>query len=178
MKLLLCSLGLLVAAAPRLDATELIKKALPALSREAEVIVLAKVKGTRCAWNAERRLIWTRNSLEVLEVWKGRVGRTLDVMEPGGVVHPIMHVVPAMARYRVGETVVVFLKRDVLKQWRTLGCIQGRLGVIRDGDGRLRAGSASGMGHVLSGQFPGPIGPTLRELKTRVGSLEKKKEVR
>ena len=122
------------------DTTVLVRKSVTQLSQEAELIVYARVVGQSAAWNDKRTLIWTHTDLQVVECWKGVVPTKLSVMEPGGEVPPIGQRVPGMARYKVGELAVVFLKKDILGQWRTLGCAQGKLAVFNHAKGpRLKA---------------------------------------
>jgi len=128
-------LALIVAPAA---GTTLVRKNLAQLTREADAIIVARVLATSCAWNRGHTLIWTENQVEILETWKGKVPVRLSVMEPGGIVHPVGQRVAGMARYRVGDTVVIFLKKDVLGQWRTHGCIQGAFPLTRSKDGSMK----------------------------------------
>lgn len=149
--------------------TTLIKKNLSQLAREADAIVVAKVAANSCAWNDKKTLIWTRTQVRVLETWKGKVSRDLDVMEPGGVVHPVGQKVPGMARYKTGDTVVIFLKKDVLGQWRTHGCIQGVFPVARRKDGTLAPRIGKWTSHVVKGYVAKDV--SMSAFETRVKQL-------
>ncbi len=107
-------------------ATILIKKDLRELCQESDLVVEGEVASTSADWNADRTLIWTQSRISVSSVLYGQGSSEVTISEPGGVVGPIGQDIASMARYTPGERVIVFLKRDVLGQWRTHGCIQGR----------------------------------------------------
>lgn len=130
MQRLLTSLFVLTVIVGSVAGTTLKKKNLAQLANESEAIVVAKVIGNRCAWNAQHTLIWTETTLHVLDSWKGNLQGRIALKEPGGKLPPIGQHVPGMARYRPGDTVLVFMKKDVLGQWRTHGCIQGMFRVV------------------------------------------------
>lgn len=130
--------------------TELIKKDLRQLAQEAELVVLARVVSSRAGWDAARRLIWTTTELDVAASWKGNAPRRLHVKELGGIVGEVGMRVPGAPRYARGEQVVVFLKKDVLGQWRTHGWTQGRFGLRPTKTGvRVRSDHR----HVIAGFF-------------------------
>jgi hypothetical protein len=131
--------------------TTLKKKNLAQLATESEAIVLAKVIDNTCAWNPERTIIWTETTMDVIESWKGALEGHIAIKEPGGVVPPIGQLVHGMARYRPGDTVLVFMKKDILGQWRTHGCIQGAFRIVgKDGRQALEIGKWTR--HVVAGQ--------------------------
>ena len=131
--------------------TTLKKKDLAQLATESEAIVVAKVMGNTYAWNPERTIIWTETTMDVLESWKGALEGRIAIKEPGGVVPPIGQLVHGMARYRPGDTVLVFMKKDILGQWRTHGCIQGAFRIVgKDGRQALEIGKWTR--HVVAGQ--------------------------
>ncbi len=113
-------------AATWTPATILIKKDLRELCQEAELVVEGEVVSNSADWNADRTLIWTQSKLAVTHFHLGQALTEVTIFEPGGAVGPIGQDIASMARYTPGERVIVFLKRDVLGQWRTHGCIQGR----------------------------------------------------
>ena len=130
--------------------TTLVKKNLAQLARESEAIVVAKVVGNTCAWDADHKLIWTETSLRIIESWKGSLKGRITLHEPGGVVGTVGQHVPGMARYRAGDTVVIFMNKDVLGQWRTCGCIQGAYRVVHT-DGRNAPEIGTWTRHVVAG---------------------------
>jgi hypothetical protein len=105
------------------------------LAREAETIVVGKVRDNRCSWNDDRTMIWTDTRIEVLETWAGEAAHQVVIREPGGIIPPVGIKLSIETRYRPGERVLVFLTRDALGQVRTLGSLQGRLELGRR-DGR------------------------------------------
>ena len=169
MKRPLMSLLVIALLVGPLSGTTLVKKNLAQLAAEAEAIVLADVVGTRCSWNAGRTLIWTTSELRVRQTWKGQVPESVAVMEPGGIVHPIGQKVPGMARYRAGDKVVVFLKKDKLGQWRTHGCVQGAFPVVKRKDGSLAPSIGKWTRHVVKGHVANDVG--LHAFETRVKAL-------
>ena len=101
------------------------------LARDAEAIVLGEVRENRCAWNADRTMIWTETRILVEQRWKGAGPTEITLREPGGVIPPVGVKLSIETRYRPGERVLVFLTRDALGQVRTLGAVQGRMEVAR-----------------------------------------------
>lgn len=167
---------LIALAAAGAGATILIKKNLAELSREAEAVVVARVLRNSAAWNDAKTIIWTSTELEIVESWKGGLKDRVVVKEPGGVVWPVGQQVEGMARYAENDTVIVFLSRDVLGQWRTHGCCQGVFRVVPDEDGVPRAQVAPGLGHVVDGWLPklasgGIRPPDLPSMRAHVESL-------
>lgn len=144
--------GLLAAplgGVPGTGGTTLRRMSLQELNARAEAIVVARVVDNTAAWHPKMALIWTSTRLRIEESWKGSVGDKLVVTEPGGRVYPIVQRVPGMARFRPGERVVLFLHRDVLGQWRTLGCCQGRLPLFTDPEGVTRIRPSAVTRHVV-----------------------------
>jgi len=149
-RLLTCLILLAVVVFP-VSGTTLRKKKLAQLATESEAIVVAKVIGNTCAWNSERTIIWTETTLHVLESWKGALRGRFAIKEPGGEVPPIGQIVHGMARYRPGDTVLVFMKKDILGQWRTHGCVQGAFRIVLK-DGRQAPEIGKWTRHVVAGQ--------------------------
>jgi hypothetical protein len=107
------------------------------LTREAELILVAKVQGTHAGRveietfkqalpfvtqgnpGAEASEEFAR--LEVLEVWKGSAGHLVDVETHSGMV------CPAPGRFIVGERVLVFLSGDEAGRWQVAGLSYGTL---------------------------------------------------
>ena len=143
---------LLVAlAAPRAaDATIIIPKNLKELAAEAELVLVAEVTGQRADRVAgPESLIYTFSALRVLEQWKGAKTDRLEVAEVGGRVGDVTCFAAGMPQYKVGERVLVFLKKDVLGLWRTHGLVQRRFAVqknVATGDDVVRL--EKGLEHV------------------------------
>ncbi len=179
---------LLVAGRETADATILIKKNLAQLAAESERVVIAEVGVQRGAYAKGTRVIFTYTQLNVVSTLKGENTGTLELAEVGGTVGNITTVVVGMPRFAEGERVLLFLKKDVLGQWRTHGCVQGRFDVIDNlatGERLVKLDPA--MPHVHREYFateadPQPRAVTLEEfaakLRELVAKAAEKKEVK
>jgi hypothetical protein len=98
----------------------------------AEWIVSGDVVRNWCGWDNGHRFIWTFTEIAVREKWKGSIGSTVTVAEPGGTVDGVKLAVTGMVRYSPGEHVVVFLYRTPIGLIRTMGLTQGKL-LVDDG---------------------------------------------
>lgn len=114
-------------AAPSATATIVLAMELPALTAQAERIVVADVLSVRAAWNADRTRITTTVELGVIEAWKGdaAAGRRIAVVQPGGAADDIETIVHGMPRWTAGERAVVFL-RGAAAASHVVGMAQGK----------------------------------------------------
>ncbi len=167
--------ALVGALAARAQCTILIRKDLRDLTREAEAVARVVVRSNAAAWNKERTLIWTHTALDVVETWKGALPSQVDLAEIGGEVGDRGIAVAGAPRYRVGDTVVIFLYHDQLGQWRTLGWGQGRMSVSWSAARRVETATAE-FPHVVEGFVPRAVGAgagvvDLAALKAKVAEL-------
>jgi hypothetical protein len=156
--------------------TILIKKDLQDLAREAEAVVLARAVSSQAVWDAANRLIWTETALDIEETWAGDVKGPVALRELGGEVGQLGMRVNGAPQYRVGEDYVVFLHRDALGQWRTLGWTQGQFRVTADPARPRGALAHPSHAHVIDGYIARsagtPVGPVeLQTLKARTQQL-------
>ncbi len=77
---------------------------------QADMIVRATVGAQHSAFVPERGAILTWTSLEVTEVLKGQVPRTLTLRQMGGSANGMQQRVPGDAELRPGQDVVLFLR--------------------------------------------------------------------
>ena len=99
------------------------------LVAESELIVHARVVGSRSYIMPSRGWILTETRIEVLGTVKGSPARFISVTELGGEVGDTGMMVPGTARFKQGEEAVVFLK-NVAGMWRTSGLIQGKFPIV------------------------------------------------
>lgn len=163
-----------VAHAPEIGsavgACGMIPKTLRQLAQESEAVVLARVVGNHCAWDADHKLIWTTTDLEVTDTWKGAPLTKVAVDEPGGEVPPMGIAVSTAVRYRPGAQVVVFLSHDPMNHWRTHGVWQGMFEVAYGDDHVLRPILAGISETVAAGEFD-VAAPDLARFRDRVIAL-------
>ncbi len=114
------------------DATILIKKDLSQLAAEAELIVIAKVGNQSARYAKGTRVIFTYTDLTIERVLKGASDKTMTVAEVGGKVGDITLHVESMPKFREGERVLLFIKKDTLGQQRVHGAIQGKFQVVHN----------------------------------------------
>jgi len=107
-----CILGLQLFAGTR-NETAVIKK----LTKGSDVIVTGKVTNRKSGWNADKTRIYTRTTLQVNEILKGKgtVG-SVEIISPGGEVDGIGELYTHMPVFENNEEVLVFLKQDNLNQ--------------------------------------------------------------
>jgi hypothetical protein len=128
---------------------------------QAEWIVEGDVVRNWCAWDSAHRFIWTHTEISVRDRWKGAVGHTVTVSEPGGTVNDRSEIVAGMVRYQPGEHVVVFLYRTPIGFIRTVGLAQGKLAV--DAAGQVHTSAADAM--LASPAGIRPQGTSIAELE-------------
>jgi hypothetical protein len=143
-------------------ASTLLPLKLDDLATRAESIVVATVADVTPRFNDAHTLIVSDVSLAVDETVAGASVSYLTVSEYGGRVGDVELVVPGLPRFELGERVVLFVCRDALGLARTCGASQGRLRVVEDAGGALRAVGMTG---------DGPVDEPLVSLKARVRSL-------
>lgn len=137
------------------DATIIIPKNLSELAAEADSVFVGQVTGERVAWlDGEGSVIMTHWTMTVKDLWKGQKIETITISEIGGTIGDITCAVAGAPRYKVGERVVVFAKKDPVGQNRTYGWTQGQFGVFKDaltGDDLVRF--INGLDHVVRDFF-------------------------
>jgi hypothetical protein len=119
------------------SATTLLKLDVPGLTQVSDVIVRGRVDSVQAKWSGDRRRIVTEASLTVSEVLKGDVGKTALVVQPGGEVGEVGQIVHGVARFAVGQDVVVFLERRG-DRFTVTGMVQGKFTIV---NGQARADS-------------------------------------
>ena len=156
-------------------ATSIVRLSLEDTVAQAQWIVEADVVRNWCSWDSGHRFIWTHTELAVRAHWKGSVGSTITVSEPGGVVDGFTMNVGGMVRFTPGEHVVAFLYRTPIGLIRTVGLSQGKLRV--DPQGRVHPESSAAVLVTPIGKRPAGTsvaeleGNPLAVVRTRISHL-------
>jgi hypothetical protein len=90
----------------------MIKPSLEQLSQGAESIVLGTVSNQVSTWNVAHTAIYTDVTVEVEEAMKGTVGPEVTFRTAGGEVRHIGMRTSTEPTFRMGERVIVFLRRE------------------------------------------------------------------
>jgi hypothetical protein len=134
--LLLIGLGSALLLAPPARASELIRRSLSELARGAQFIFIGRCEAVSCHWNTDHSLILTANRFRILRPVKGDPGPSITLDELGGTVGEDTLQMSDVPRYRVGEEVLLCVRRTELGRWTTFGAGQGRFPIDRDSRGQ------------------------------------------
>lgn len=114
-------------------ATTLVAMDVPALTRASDLVVRGTVVRVESRWTNDHQRIVTDNEILVSETLKGnQVGKTVVAMQPGGVVGEVGQLVHGVAKFTLGDEVVVFLEKRGDRAF-VVGLAQGRFVVDRSG---------------------------------------------
>jgi hypothetical protein len=120
-----------------------VKRDVRELTTRSEAIVHGRIVRQWSAWDASRETIWTHSVLEPVEVLHGREQSSFTISEPGGVVGDVGMDISGAVPFRVGEEVVVFLRRMPNRALRVTGLAAGKYLIsTRRASGRARAATA------------------------------------
>ncbi len=100
--LLLC-----VLSAPFLAGAGFAPLSLDEVFRRGHEVFVGKVRSTECRWDAERKMIWTYVTFDVLEVWSGKKANEKTLRVAGGTVDGETIEVTHTPHFDVGETYVL-----------------------------------------------------------------------
>lgn len=114
-------------------ATTLVAMDVPALTRASDLVVRGTVVRVESRWTLDHQRIVTDNEILVSETLKGnQVGKTVVAMQPGGVVGDVGQLVHGVAKFSLGDEVIVFLEKRGDRAF-VVGLAQGRFVVDRTG---------------------------------------------
>jgi len=173
---------------PNIWATIAIPTDLRSMVRKADLVFTGKVVAQRSEWanvNNQKKII-TLVTCEVLELYKGAAGRTVELRCPGGTVGDTTLELVGLPSFSIGEKCVLFVRTNANAVCPIVGIYHGKLlvskstagsdEVVSRHNGRpLRAiseigvdsdASAAGAGGSAGG---GGAPLTFRELRTRIG---------
>lgn len=108
------------------------------LARRAEAIVIATA-GESHAELTSRGGIVTVAQMEVESVLKGAVGKSIQLVEPGGILSERATIIPGSPRYEAGKRYLVFLRKTNDGEWATYGFQLGQFELGTDLRGRALA---------------------------------------
>lgn len=131
MKWILCA-ALICASAGPVWATTVLRMEVSELSKEADVVVRGKVSSVQSRW-ANNRIV-TDITIDVAETYKGAPGKTVTIVQPGGVVGDIGMAVHGMPEFKKDSEVVVFLEKRGDKVFSVVGLAQGLFNVEKSSD--------------------------------------------
>ncbi len=117
-------------------ATTLVFLDVPAKAKGADRVVQGTVVSQASRWTGDNRRIITETVIDVAEVWKGEPVKQLKVRQPGGEIGDIGQRVDGVAKFTVGEEVVLFLEARPGGAWLLHGMGQGKYRVERSSDGK------------------------------------------
>ena len=140
------------------------------LHGRADLVATASVLRSRGVMADGR--IETETVLRVDKVWRGPRRKTVKVRTPGGVIGDVQARVAGSPSFRLGETVLVFLRRN-RGEWRTVGLFQGVWTLSSRSPG-LAIPSSTGGAAFLESTEGGPYAwqPHATSLDRLVGRLE------
>ncbi len=116
-------------------ATTLIALDVPGLTQVSDVVLRGRVTKVEPQWSQDKTRIFTVAQVEVLQPLKGDVGAVAQVTQPGGEIGDVGQRVSGVAKFTVGEEVVLFLERRG-PFFTVTGMAQGKFTVERSSDGK------------------------------------------
>lgn len=137
-------------------ATTLVALDVEGLARTSDVVVRGHVLKSEPRLTKDGARIVTDTEIEVAETHKGAPGRTVTVMQPGGVVGEVGQKVDGVAPFEPGEEVVVFLEQRGTRYLVT-GMVQGKWRVERSGGQVLARPETTGEALLLDEKTRQPV---------------------
>lgn len=122
--------------APFARATQVLYRSPQQLGAESALVVRGEVTDVRSFWNESRTKILTETRISVSDTYKGASGRSISVVQLGGVVGHVRMTVHGALSWSPGEEVLLFLEPFVDGAWQVSGMFQGKYNVLRDDSGR------------------------------------------
>jgi hypothetical protein len=121
--------------APLARATQVLYRSPQQLGAESSLVVRGEVTSVRSYWNESHTKILTETRISVADTYKGASGRTISVVQLGGVVGHVRMNVHGALSWSPGEEVLVFLEPFVGNAWQVSGFFQGKYNIVRDKNG-------------------------------------------
>jgi len=130
---LVLALTALVLAAPLALGAALVRKDIPTMVEEADVICLGTVVALESRWDEAHGLIYSLATVEVGQILKGdEVSNKLVVRYLGGTVGDVGMSVPGAPTFQAGEDVLLFLAPEEDGSYSVAGMSQGKYTIERD----------------------------------------------
>lgn len=153
-------------------ATTVLRMEVADLQREADVVVRGRVSDMKSRWSNNR--IITEVTVSVTETYKGTPGKSVTIVQPGGVVGDMGQTVHGMPQFKKDADVVLFLEQRSERVFSVVGLSQGMFDVEKSSDGKaLFVVPAEVDARVLDPATQQPVAPrtqslTLDALKTKL----------
>ncbi len=145
-------------------AAVLVYRPLDDLVRNADAVVHATVLSSKSFQAEEEGRIYTRHTLLVSEYLKGEGAKEVTVVTLGGELEEIGQIVPGEARFKVGEEVVLCLRKATGTDFVVLNMTQGKFRVEKKADGPTLVQDTKGalfLGRDSKKSVPAPAEMTL-----------------
>jgi hypothetical protein len=121
--------------APLAWATQVLYRSPQQMGAESSLVVRGEVTSVRSYWNESHTKILTETSISVGDTYKGASGRTINVVQLGGVVGHVRVNVHGSLSWSPGEEVLLFLEPFAGNAWQVSGFFQGKYNIVRDENG-------------------------------------------
>ena len=125
---------IVLTAAAAVNATQVLFRTPQELGKESALVVQGRVIGVESYWNETRTKIFTEARISVDESFKGDGGRSLRVVQLGGVVGNVRMTVHGAIQWSAGKEVVLFLEPALPGMYQVAGFTQGKFDIERDPD--------------------------------------------
>ena len=127
-------------------ASSFIKLDTPSLKQKSELVVKARVKNIRSAWNPSKTMLYSYITLDVTHTFKGTPHQQLEIRVPGGTLNGYTVSAIGTATFDIDSDVVAFVSRWENGALRVTGYQQGLSQIVLDslGNETLEGGAAHG----------------------------------
>jgi len=156
-------------AAVAVDATQVLFRTPQELGKESILVVQGRVTGVESYWNESHTKILTEAHVSVDESFKGDAGRSLRIVQLGGVVGNVRMTVHGAIQWHAGKEVVLFLEPALPGTWQVAGLSQGKFDIERDpetGLAYVKRPSQEGV-QLVGRPDEGPAVSTLKQVPVR-----------
>lgn len=108
-RVIICFLIVVASASPLLLSTTILYMDSVALFENSSKIAIGKVKNISTNWGNDGKMIFTHVKLDVEDTLKGVSSKETEIVIPGGAIGNIGVKVNGVAKFKVGEKVLVYL---------------------------------------------------------------------
>jgi hypothetical protein len=115
------------------------------LTKKADIIVTGKVTHKQSNWNENKTRIYTKTTIKVNELLKGKAsGKSIEVIYPGGEVGEVGELYTHMPTFENDEEVLVFLKKDKKnKRYKVLAGEEGKIKILKEEHSKSKISASS-----------------------------------
>lgn len=119
-------------ATAAVHATQVLYRTPQELGKESVLVVQGRVSGVESYWNDTHTKILTEARISVDASFKGEGGRSLRIVQLGGVVGNVRMTVHGAIQWHPGAEVVLFLEPSLPGTYQVTGFTQGKFDIERD----------------------------------------------